>query len=107
MRRVLKLKDKLDILMHHYKYGMGIKKIARETGFSRNTVRDYIREFEEKRKLLIKQDPNIDTLSIIDTIVEKPSYDSSARTREVMTDEFIEKIKEYLYQRMTIKDRMD
>jgi len=82
--------------MRHYKYGEGIKKIARETRFSRNTVRDYIREFEEKRKILIDQNPNIDTLSIIDTIVEKPSYDSSARTREVMTDEFIKKIKEYL-----------
>ena len=93
---MLKLKDKLDVLMRHNKYGEGIRKIARETGFSRNTVREYIREFEKQRNALIEKDPNIDTLSIIDTIVENPQYDSSTRTREVMTDEFIEKIKEYL-----------
>ena len=69
---MLKLKDKLDILMRHNKYGEGIKKIAKETGFSRNTVRDYIREFEETRRILTKQDPTIDTLTLIDTIVEKP-----------------------------------
>jgi len=92
----LKLKDKLDVLMRHNKYGESIRKIARETGFSRNTVREYIREFENQRNALIEKDPNIDTLSIIDTIVENPQYDSSTRTREVMTDEFIEKIKEYL-----------
>jgi hypothetical protein len=56
----------------------------------------YIREFEKQRNALIEKDPNIDTLSIIDTIVENPQYDSSTRTREVMTDEFLEKIKEYL-----------
>jgi len=93
---MLKLKDKLDVLMRYNKYGDSIRKIARDTGFSRNTVREYIREFEEDKKALLKQDPDIDTLCIIDTIVEKPQYDSSKRTREVMTDEFIEKIKEYL-----------
>lgn len=82
--------------MRYNKYGEGIRKIARETGFSRNTIREYIREFEKGKKTLIEQDPDIDTLSIIDTIVEKPQYDSSKRKREVMTDEFIEKIKEYL-----------
>jgi transposase-like protein len=90
------LKDKLDVLMRYNKYGEGIRKIARETGFSRNTVREYIRKFEEDRKALMKQDPDMDTLCIIDTIVEKPQYNSCKRTREVMTDEFIEKIKEYL-----------
>ncbi len=89
MERVLKLKDKLDVLMCHYKYDEGIKKIARETKLSRNTVRDYIREFEEKRTLLISKDPNVDVLSIIDSIVEKPKYDSSTRTSVVMNEEFI------------------
>jgi transposase-like protein len=86
---MIKLKDKLDVLMRHKKYGEGIRRIAKETGFSRNTVRNYIREFEESHKILIEQNPETDTLSIIDTIVEKPKYDSSARTRDVMKDEFI------------------
>lgn len=93
---MLKLKDKLEILVHHYKYGEGIKKIAKTTSFSRNTVRDYIREFEEKHKALIEQNPDIDRLSIIDTIVEKPKYNSSTRKGFIMTDKFIEQIKEYL-----------
>jgi len=93
---VLKLKDKLDILMRHFKYGQGIKRITRETKFSRNTVRDYIREFEEERKLLIEQESNIDTLSIIDKIVEKPKYKSCTRSREIMKDEYIKMIENYL-----------
>lgn len=93
---MLKLKDKIDILIRYYKYGEGIKQIAKITTFSRNTVRDYIREFEEKRKKLIEQDPSIDTLSIIDTLVEKPIYDSSSRKSEVMKDEFVDKIKDFL-----------
>lgn len=96
MRRVIQLKDKLDILMRYYKYGEGIKRIAKNTGFSRNTVREYIREFEEKRNALIVQDPDIDTLSIIDNIVEKPKYDSSSRVQDVMKEEYISKIKGYL-----------
>lgn len=90
------MKDKLDVLMRHYKYGEGIKKIAKGTGFSRNTVRDYIREFEVNRKRLIENDPCVDTLSIIDKIVEKPKYDSSSRLKDIMKDEFIEKVKECL-----------
>lgn len=93
---MLKLKDKLDVLMRHYKYGEGIKKIAKETKFSRNTVREYIREFEQKRGILISQNSDVDTLSIIDSIVEKPKYDSSNRRRDVMKEEFIRKIEEYL-----------
>ena len=73
---MLKLKDKLDVLMRHNKYGEGIREIARKTGFSRNTVRDYIREFDDSRKSLIEKDPSIDPLIIIDTIVEKPQYDT-------------------------------
>jgi len=90
------LKDKLDVLMRHFKYGEGIKKIARETTFSKNTVREYIREFEEKRAVLIADDSSIDTLFVIDTIVEKPKYNVENRTSSIMKDEYMEKIKEYL-----------
>lgn len=96
MRRMLKLKDKLDVLMRYTKYGESKRQISRETGFSRNTVRNYIREFEDNRESLIEKSSEIDKLSIIDTIVEKPQYNSSTRTREVMTDEYLDKIKEYI-----------
>ena len=56
---MLKLKDKQDVLMRYNKYGDSIRKITRDTGFSRNTVREYIREFEEDRKVLIEQDPTV------------------------------------------------
>lgn len=90
------MKDKLDVLMRHFKYGEGIKKIARETTFSKNTVREYIREFEEKRAALMEADPSIDTLFVIDTIVENPKYNVDNRTSSIMTDIFMTKIKEYL-----------
>lgn len=90
------MKDKLDVLMRHFKYGEGIKKIARETTFSKNTVREYIREFEEKRAALIGGDSSVDTLLVIDTIVEKPQYNVLNRTSSIMTDVFTDKIKQYL-----------
>lgn len=93
---MIKLKDKLDILMRHFKYGEGIKKITRETKFSKNTVRTYIREFEEQRNILLKDNPDIDTLAIIDTIVDKPRYNAENRNSSIMTEAFIEEIKKYL-----------
>jgi len=48
---MLKLKDKLDVLIRHNKYGEGIREIDRITGISRNTVRDFIREFDDSLKL--------------------------------------------------------
>lgn len=93
---MLKLKDKIDVLMSYFKHGESIRKIAKKTGFSRNTIREYIRDFERKREALLKENPSMNILSIIDTIVESPIYDSSTRTSQVMKDEFIEKIKKYL-----------
>ncbi len=95
-KEMLKLHDKIDILMHYFKYGESIKKISRKTGISRNTIRSYIKEYEERREILIKDNKEADTETIINSILDRKAYKSCNRNKLVMNDIYIEKIKKFL-----------
>ena len=85
---------KLAILRWHFNEGKAIKEIARELKISKNTVKKYIREFENQKEEL--KDTNTADSEIVELMLEKPKYDSTSRKRRVLTDEIIEKINEYL-----------
>jgi transposase-like protein len=85
---------KLDILRWHFNEGKPIKEIARELKISKNTVKKYIREFENQKEEL--KDTNTADSEIVELMLEKPKYDATNRKRRVLTDEIIEKINEYL-----------
>jgi transposase-like protein len=91
---MLKLSQKLDILRGYFNEGKKIKQLKREVGISRNTIRNYIRDFEEKRNELTSQSATIE--EIIELMVEKPKYNASSRVSTVMTDEIKEKINCFL-----------
>ena len=85
---------KLDILRWYFNEGKAIKEIARDLKISKNTVKRYIREFEEQKEEL--KDSNIPDSEIVELMLEKPKYDSTNRKKRVLTDEIIERIDEYL-----------
>lgn len=91
---MLKLSHKLDILRGYFNEGKKIKQLERVTGVSRNTIRTYIRDFEEKRNKLSSQGATIE--GIIELMVEKPKYNASNRVSTVMTDDVKEKIESFL-----------
>jgi len=93
-KEMVKQLIKLDILRWYFNDGKAIKEIARELKISKNTVKKYIREFENQKEEL--KDTNTADSEIVELMLEKPKYDSSNRKKRVLTDEIIEKIDEYL-----------
>lgn len=91
---MVKQLTKLDILRWHFNEGKAIKEIARELKISKNTVKKYIREFENQKEEL--KDTNIPDSEIVELMLEKPKYDSTNRKKRVLTDEIIKQIDEYL-----------
>ena len=80
---MLRMGEKQTILRHYYIDGWGIKKIARDLGFARNTVRDYVREFSEQKAEILAGG---DRYAIIEAMQDGPKYDTSSRGKIVVTD---------------------
>ena len=75
---MIRLIDKQKIIISHYREGKTQRQIKRETGVNRKTIRKYIREYEEKKNILITNKGS-DNAELIEDIVEKPKYDTSSR----------------------------
>ena len=90
---MIRLGEKQTILQHYFIDGWGIKKIARELELSRNTVRDYVREFAAQKEEIISGG---DKYAIIEAMQDPPKYDTSSRKKIVVTDKVIEFIKNCL-----------
>jgi len=103
---MIKQLAKLDILRWYFNEGRPIKEIARELKISKNTVKKYIKKFDDKRKELL--DPDVDSSKIIETMLEKPKYNSSNHTKRVLTDEITNKIDEFLKENVfKIENRLE
>jgi len=90
---VIRMGEKQTLLRHYFIDGWGLKKIAREMGISRNTVRDYVREFEKQKEEIIVGG---DKYTIIEAMQDGPKYDSSSRHKRVITEKVIEFIQKCL-----------
>jgi transposase len=91
------LVDKQKIIISHHREGKTQRQIKRETGINRKTIRKYIREYEEKKNILIANKDS-DNAELIADIVEKPKYDTSRRYKVKLTDEIISRIGFHLKQ---------
>ena len=92
---MITLLDKQKIILKHYHDGKSQRAIHRETGICRKTIRKYIREYESKRAVLLDT-RIIPEGELIQSIVEKPTYDSSNRKKTKLTPEIIKRIERYL-----------
>jgi predicted transcriptional regulator len=92
---MITLVDKQKIILKHYHDGKSQRAIHRETGISRKTIRKYIKEYESKKAALFDS-RNIPDGELIQSIVEKPTYDSSSRKKTKLTPQIIERIEYYL-----------
>ncbi len=94
---MIELIDKQKIIISHYREGKTQRQIKRETGINRKTIRKYIKEYEEKKNILIANKDS-DNVELIADIVEKPKYDTGKRYKVKLTDEIISRIEFYLKQ---------
>jgi hypothetical protein len=90
---MIKLAEKFDVLQDHFIKGKGVKTIAREMSLSKNTVKNYIREFTDQKAEIINGG---DKSAILLAMSQKPTYNSANRERSVVTDQVIELIGVYL-----------
>ena len=93
---MINLKDKQKIILDYIKNNKSQREIQRETGISRDTIRKYIKEYEEGLRQAGKNLTETEKVDLIDEITQKPKYKSSSRTKTAVTEEVIEKIKYYL-----------
>lgn len=93
---MVKLNEKADILLKFFVEGKSKRRIARETGKSRNTVRKYINKHEKKLSKIDKTLGKDKLLPLIESLVEEPKYDSSSRNKRKLTDEIINDIQKCL-----------
>jgi len=93
---MVKLNEKANILIKFFVEGKSKRQIARETGKSRNTVRKYIRNHEEKLSKINKTLEKDKLIPLIESLVEKPKYNSENRNKRKLTEEIIKEIKDCL-----------
>lgn len=85
------------ILMIYIHEGMSRREIARRTGIHRETVGKYINQYEEKRQQLQAEgDSTIHVQALIESLTTEPKYTVGNRPNRKLTDEIVQKIKEYL-----------
>jgi DNA-binding Lrp family transcriptional regulator len=98
---LIRLDQKAEILMRHFRDGDSQRKISDDLKISRTTVRKYIGEENVKFKELDQLGHNEEKhreqiLLLIEEIASKPKYDTSSRTKLKLTEDIIEEIKSML-----------
>ena len=94
--KVINLNEKQDIILKFLREGLSQREISRRTGIARDTIRKYVRYYEDKLKKLGYELNEIDKVNLIEDIVEPSKYNSSPRTKTAVTDEVIEKLESFL-----------
>jgi len=98
---VIKIDQKVEILLGYFRENKSQRQISKELGISRTTVQKYIKEFESKSEILevLKEDEDRNKAEIyllIDEMASEPKYDTSNRSKTKLTDEVIKEIDELI-----------
>lgn len=98
----MRLDQKAEILMKHFREDKSQRRISKELNISRTTVKKYIDEFVEKSKELEEASQESDDknkiLELIEELTEKPKYDVSSRKKVKLTEEVKEEIDKFVEQ---------
>ena len=93
---MIHLNKKKEIILMYIRDGRSQRQISKETGVSRETIRKYIRDYEEKLSEFNENLTEEDKTNIIDSITSKPKYTPSPRKKRALTNEVIDRIKYFL-----------
>jgi len=92
------MSQKQNIIIRYFRLGQSQRKISRDLGINRKTVRRYIGEYESARKNREGDSGDLASEALLENIMEAPKYDSSKRTRRKLTKSIIEQIDSYMAQ---------
>lgn len=96
VKQVINLNEKQDIILKYIRDGKSQRKISKETGICRETIRKYVKEYESKLQEVNGNLDEIHKIDIINDITNSPKYTVANKSKRVVTDEVIERIKFYL-----------
>ncbi|MFW6026692.1 MAG: hypothetical protein ACOCRX_10145 [Candidatus Woesearchaeota archaeon] len=88
---MVNLNEKADILIKYFIEDQKIRELSRNTRFSRNIIRKYVRDHFDKLKDLDQAKNRDEILTLIESLVEAPKYNSSNRIKYKL-NESIKKI---------------
>lgn len=92
---VISMTSKQQIIMKHLD-GKSNRQIAAGMHISRDTVNKYVEEYDKERARLLRDNPDLDSETILADFCEKPKYDASGRTERKVTPEIKEIIRKCL-----------
>lgn len=84
------MNTKQEIILRYYRENQSQRKISRDLGINRRTVKKYLKEYDSD-KASIKQGS-----SLSGSILSPPKYNSSGRKRRKLTEEIREEVEKYL-----------
>lgn len=99
--KVITLNDKQKIIISYLKENLSQREIYRKTGIARDTIRKYVREYENKVQQLVHSLTGVDKVDLIEDITKSPKYRSSERTKTAITYEVLDKLKAFLKENET------
>jgi transposase len=93
------MRTKQEIIIQHFREGVSQRKIAKDLGIHRKTVKRYIRLYQQAKE---DQEAAGGVENIfLESLVSTPTYDSKTRHKRKLTQEISERIEGYLKQNQT------
>lgn len=92
---MITLLEKQQIIISHYHDGKSQRRIEKETGISRKTIRKYIKQYEKAKEDLLTSD-EASNEELIQNIIENPKYNSNNRKKVKLTEELMTRIKFFI-----------
>ena len=86
---MISMSTKQEIILNYFREGVSIRRISKELGIHRKTVRKYVSEYSSSLE-------NLGYKGFSNEIVAPPSYNTSSRTRKKLTPEILDEIKRLL-----------
>nr|WP_259472714.1 helix-turn-helix domain-containing protein [Clostridium estertheticum] len=94
---MIRLSEKQHIIISAHLNGKSQRCIARETGIDRKTISKYVKEYELTKQEILNFNGGIEDIRELQgTISERPKYNCTNRKKKKLTDEIINKIKDYI-----------
>ncbi len=95
--------DKQEIILRYFREGQSQRKIARDLGLSRPTVKKYIKAYRESKSKIECQGNNT-SLEVKEDLISVPIYNSQNRNKRVLTNDLQLLIDEFILQNKQRRD---
>lgn len=90
---MLSMVNKQDILLRHYRQGHSHRRISRDLGISRGTVKRYLQQYESFKRA----DSDLPAMEALGTFLQvAPGYDSSSRKKRQLSAAMTKQLDAYL-----------